>query len=88
MFLKRISNSKRDTFKSCKLKYKYRYSDKIYSEHFTHDSMSFAMQYGSFIHKVFQDGVDLNSLQIAEGRNRRDREFSRRMRRVRDGLGA
>lgn len=54
MFINTISNSKRDTFKQCKLKYRYRYVERIGD----YDSSNTdALHFGSYIHKIFEDGV-------------------------------
>ena len=54
MFINTISNSKRDTFKQCKLKYRYKYVDR-YAEP---DSLNTdALHFGSYIHKIFEEGV-------------------------------
>jgi len=60
MFINTISNSKRDTFKQCKLKYRYKYVDR-YSEP---DSLNTdALHFGSYIHKIFEDGVKSNNVE-------------------------
>ena len=67
MFINTISNSKRDTFKQCKLKYRYRYVDRIKD----YDSSNTdALHFGSYIHQIFEDGVKATQLtelkQLAE----------------------
>ena len=54
MFIKTISNSKHETFKQCQLKYKYRYVDKLPEPEAANTD---ALQFGSYIHKVLEDGV-------------------------------
>ena len=59
MFINTISNSKRDTFKQCKLKYRYRYVERIAD----YDSSNTdALHFGSYIHKIFEDGVKSSEL--------------------------
>mgnify|MGYP003118295170 CR=1 FL=1 len=59
MFINTISNSKRDTFKQCKLKYRYKYVDKLEEP----DSLNTdALHFGSYIHKIFEDGVGSTSV--------------------------
>jgi RecB family exonuclease len=55
VFINTISNSKRDTFKQCKLKYRYRYVDRIDDYDISNTD---ALHFGSYIHKIFEDGVD------------------------------
>ncbi len=54
MFINTISNSKRDTFNQCKLKYRYRYVERIDD----YDSSNTdALHFGSYIHQIFEDGI-------------------------------
>jgi len=63
MFINTISNSKRDTFKQCKLKYRYRYVDRIKD----YDSSNTdALHFGSYIHQIFEDGVKLSKIEDLE----------------------
>ena len=67
MFINTISNSKRDTFKQCKLKYRYRYVDRLDEYDISNTD---ALHFGSYIHQIFEDGVsatDITELnQLAE----------------------
>ena len=55
VFINTISNSKRDTFNQCKLKYRYRYVDRIDDYDISNTD---ALHFGSYIHKIFEDGVE------------------------------
>lgn len=59
MFIKTISESKYSTYKQCQLKYKYQYIDKYEIEDATIDHF----QFGSYIHQVFEEGVNLSSVE-------------------------
>lgn len=64
MFINTISNSKRDTFKQCKLKYRYKYVDKLEEP----DSLNTdALHFGSYIHKIFEDGVQSTTFEQLKG---------------------
>lgn len=52
MFLNRVSNSKLDNYRECHWKYYVRYHEKMPEQR--SDS---ALQFGSYIHKIFEDGV-------------------------------
>ena len=56
MFINKVSPSKIKAYLECKKKYKFRYIDKLY-EVYNKNSNTDALQFGSFIHKVFEDGV-------------------------------
>jgi len=58
MFINKISNSKQELIKQCKLKYKYKYIDKFVGESRNEEALNF----GSFIHKVLEEGVEADSL--------------------------
>jgi RecB family exonuclease len=58
MHIDKISESKFKTFKQCKLKYKYKYVDYLKEPE---DANTEALQFGSYIHKVFEDGYKLTS---------------------------
>lgn len=58
MFINTISESKSRTYKECQLKYRYRYVDRIKEQAKNMD----ALQFGSYIHKVFEDGFETNDL--------------------------
>ena len=57
MFINKVSPSKIKAYLECKKKYKFRYIDKLY-EVYNKNSNTDALQFGSFIHKVFEDGVN------------------------------
>ena len=63
MFINTISNSKRDTFNQCKLKYRYRYVERI-DDYDT--SNTDALHFGSYIHKIFEDGAEATELRQLE----------------------
>ena len=76
MFINNLSPSKSATFKECRLKYKYKYINKLEESQDNTD----AMQFGSFIHKVFELGVSEASLSGLEiiAKNVRDKyKFSK-----------
>ena len=58
MFINTISESKSKIFKECQLKYRYRYVDRFKEDGVNKDPMHF----GSFIHKIFEDGYQATSL--------------------------
>lgn len=77
MFINTISNSKRDTFKQCKLKYRYRYVDRIADYDISNTD---ALHFGSYIHQIFEDGVeafDLSGLQRLAEENRENYKFNK-----------
>ena len=59
MFINTISNSKRDTFNQCKLKYRYRYVERIDDYDISNTD---ALHFGSYIHQIFEDGFKINDL--------------------------
>jgi RecB family exonuclease len=59
MFCDTISNSKRETFRQCRLKYKYNYVNRFEE---TDQGNTGALHFGSFIHEVFEKGVACSSL--------------------------
>ena len=59
MFINTISNSKRDTFKQCKLKYRYRYVERLGDYDISNTD---ALHFGSYIHQIFEDGYKSTSL--------------------------
>jgi len=63
MFINTISNSKRDTFNQCKLKYRYRYVERIADYDISNTD---ALHFGSYIHQIFEDGVAASDLQTLE----------------------
>lgn len=58
MFINTISESKYQTFKQCQLKYRYRYVERLPEPE---EANTEALQFGSYIHKVLEDGVDAKS---------------------------
>jgi len=58
MYIKTISESKFQTFKQCQLKYRYRYVDRLPEPEETNTE---ALHFGSYIHKVLEDGVNANT---------------------------
>jgi len=68
MYIKTISESKFQTYKQCQLKYRYRYVERLPEPEETNTE---ALHFGSYIHKILEDGVNANSqdemLLIAEG---------------------
>jgi CRISPR/Cas system-associated exonuclease Cas4 (RecB family) len=53
MFINKISESKRNTFKQCRLKYQYRYINRIDE---TANNNTDALHFGSYIHKILEEG--------------------------------
>ena len=59
MFIETISYSKSSTFSQCKLKYKYKYVERLIGDKPRNkDSLNF----GSYIHKVLEEGVEAKCL--------------------------
>lgn len=58
MFINKVSPSKIKVYDECKLKYRFKYVDYL-SEKSTNTD---ALQFGSYIHKVFEDGVGSSSV--------------------------
>jgi len=63
MFINTISNSKRDTFNQCKLKYRYRYVDRIGDYDISNTD---ALHFGSYIHQIFEEGFKATDLEALE----------------------
>lgn len=67
MFINTISESKYSTFRQCKLKYRYKYIDRYEEDKGTNTD---ALHFGSYIHKILEDGVESTTFleleQIAE----------------------
>jgi len=59
MFIKSISESKSNTFTECNLKYKFKYVDKYEEMSKNQDALDF----GSYIHKIFELGYEKTSLE-------------------------
>jgi len=55
MYIKTISESKFQTYKQCQLKYRYRYVDRLPEPR---ESNTEALHFGSYIHKILEDGVN------------------------------
>mgnify|MGYP003637215954 FL=1 len=75
MFINTISESKSKTFKECQLKYRYRYVDRLKEQRTNTD----ALHFGSFIHKILEDGFqanDLAALTVIAENVRKDYSFS------------
>jgi len=68
MFVSTVSNSKLSSFHQCRLKYRYRYVDRV--KGFTPLNQN-SLNFGSYIHKILEDGVDATTRAelhlIAEG---------------------
>jgi len=60
MYCSTISQSKANVFNECKLKYRYRYVEKLKEESLNQDSLNF----GSYIHKIFEDGISADSIEF------------------------
>ena len=58
MFINTISESKSKTFKECQLKYKFNYIKRLQGEGSNTDPLHF----GSYIHKILEDGVAATTL--------------------------
>ena len=59
MFCSTISQSKANTFLECKLKYLYRYVQRVPQDETNGD----ALHFGSYIHKIFEDGVECKNVE-------------------------
>jgi len=59
MFCSTISQSKANTFLECKLKYLYRYVQRVPQDETNGD----ALHFGSYIHKIFEDGVECTTVE-------------------------
>jgi len=57
MFINKVSPSKIKVYDECKLKYKFKYVDYLPEKSTNTD----ALQFGSYIHKIFEDGVGSTS---------------------------
>ena len=55
MFINTISNSKYNTFKQCKLKYKYKYINRLQEDE---GGNTDPLHFGSYIHKILEEGVN------------------------------
>ena len=72
MFCNNISNSKRETFRQCRLKYRYNYVDRFEE---TDKGNSDALHFGSFIHEIFEHNTDATTLEqlLEYGKSIRDK---------------
>ena len=64
MFINTISHSKSEVFNQCGLKYKYKYIERLSGDKPRNED---ALNFGSYIHKILEDGVeakDLKQLQV------------------------
>lgn len=60
MFINTISESKMQTHKQCGLKYAFRYVERLPEPE---DADTTALQFGSYIHQVLEDGVEAKTLE-------------------------
>ena len=58
MFINTLSESKSKTFNQCGLKYKFKYINRLEETASNTD----ALHFGSFIHKIFEDGVEAKNV--------------------------
>jgi putative RecB family exonuclease len=56
MYIENVSPSKIKVFQECKLKYKLKYIDRV-PDDYNPNSSKDALQFGSYIHKILEDGV-------------------------------
>jgi len=59
MYCKTLSESKLNTYKQCKLKYKFRYVQRLQEPE---GSNKEALEFGKYIHKVLEDGYEAKTL--------------------------
>ena len=59
MFISTISESKSSTFKQCRLKFRYKYSDRIPEQD---NNNTDALHFGSYIHKILEEGVKATTM--------------------------
>jgi len=64
MFCNTISNTKYQTHKQCPLKYSYKYVDKYEEDS---DTNTDALHFGSYIHKILEEGVNATTFKELEG---------------------
>lgn len=62
MYIKGFSPSKLNTFDECQLKYKYKYIHYL-KEEYNEKASKDALQYGSYIHKILEDGVECTTVE-------------------------
>ena len=72
MFCNNISNSKRETFRQCRLKYRYNYVDRFEE---TDKGNADALHFGSFIHEIFEHNTHATTLEqlLEYGKSIRDK---------------
>ena len=63
MFCNMLSESKRSTFEQCKLKFYYKYYKRFEEDERANTD---ALHFGSYIHKLFEDGVEATTFQELE----------------------
>jgi len=61
MFINKVSPSKIKVYDECKAKYMYKYVFYLKDE-YNKNTTKDALQFGSYIHKIFEDGVNCSSL--------------------------
>ena len=62
MYIKGFSPSKLNTYNECELKYKYKYIHYL-KEEYNETASKDALHYGSYIHKILEDGVDCTTVE-------------------------
>jgi len=62
MYIKGFSPSKFNTFNECEQKYRYKYIHYL-PEEYNEGLSTDALQFGSYIHKIFEDGVEAESVE-------------------------
>jgi ATP-dependent exoDNAse (exonuclease V) beta subunit len=62
MFINTVSPSKIKAYDECKKKYKFRYIDRL-RDTYNPNSNTDALQYGSYVHKIFELGYKVESLE-------------------------
>lgn len=62
MFIKKISSTKRDTFKQCRLRYDYKYNQGLEGTPGNEDSLN----YGQFVHKIFEEATKATHIKELE----------------------
>jgi len=62
MYIKGFSPSKLNTFDECEQKYRYKYIHYL-PEEYNEGLSTDALQFGSYIHKIFEDGVEASTIE-------------------------
>ena len=65
MFINKISPSKLKTYNECKKKYQFKYVDYL-NDIYNENSNTDALQYGSYVHKIFELGTELKTIEELE----------------------